>query len=70
MVGAVAGLVEGVAGDVGKVVFVFPGQGSQWAGMVLELAESLAGVCGGGWAECAGALKPFVEWSLVDVVVG
>ncbi len=41
-----AGVVRGVvaAGGVGGVVFVFPGQGSQWAGMALELLEQLGGV--------------------------
>ena len=29
--------VRGTAGDPGGVVFVFPGQGSQWAGMALDL---------------------------------
>ncbi|MCP9624650.1 acyltransferase domain-containing protein, partial [Nocardia otitidiscaviarum] len=31
------GLVRGAADSAGKVVFVFPGQGSQWAGMGTEL---------------------------------
>jgi acyl transferase domain-containing protein len=36
-----AGVVTGrAAEDAGKVVFVFPGQGGQWAGMGRELAES------------------------------
>ncbi|WP_344641721.1 ketoacyl-synthetase C-terminal extension domain-containing protein, partial [Kitasatospora cystarginea] len=32
-----AGLVQGSAGSAGKVAFVFPGQGSQWAAMAVEL---------------------------------
>ncbi|MGW5699041.1 acyltransferase domain-containing protein, partial [Streptomyces asiaticus] len=48
-------------------VFVFPGQGSQWAGMALELLES-SPVFAGRMRECADALAPFVEWSLFDVL--
>lgn len=62
--------VRGVAtGPVGPVVFVFPGQGSQWIGMGRQLyAESE--VFARGIDECAQALAPWVDWSLVDVVTG
>ncbi|MFI6173881.1 SDR family NAD(P)-dependent oxidoreductase, partial [Nocardia sp. NPDC051052] len=33
-------VVEGTAEAAGKIVFVFPGQGSQWAGMGAELLDS------------------------------
>ncbi|WP_425573855.1 type I polyketide synthase, partial [Streptomyces rhizosphaericus] len=49
------------------VVFVFPGQGSQWAGMALELLEH-SPVFAERMRECADVLAPFVEWSLFDVL--
>ncbi|MCQ8195441.1 type I polyketide synthase, partial [Streptomyces rugosispiralis] len=65
--------VAGGSGAVGEartrsgVVFVFPGQGSQWVGMALELLES-SPVFAGRMGECADALAPFVEWSLFDAL--
>ncbi|MGW8066883.1 SDR family NAD(P)-dependent oxidoreductase [Streptomyces ziwulingensis] len=68
--GPSARVVEGVAGEgLGGVVFVFPGQGSQWAGMAVELLDTCP-VFAARIAECAGALAPFVEWSLLDVLRG
>ncbi|MEU7137789.1 type I polyketide synthase, partial [Streptomyces sp. NPDC046261] len=61
------GVVTGVAGSPSGVVFVFPGQGSQWTGMALELIES-SPVFTGRMRECAEALSPFVDWSLFDVL--
>ncbi|MCG0284472.1 type I polyketide synthase [Streptomyces sp. PSAA01] len=63
-------VVRGVAArQVGPVVFVFPGHGSQWAGMGRQLyAESE--VFARGIDECARALAPWVDWSLTDVVTG
>ncbi|WP_156107376.1 type I polyketide synthase, partial [Streptomyces violaceusniger] len=63
------GVVEAAdAAEPGRsVVFVFPGQGSQWAGMALELMES-SPVFAGRMGECADALAPLVEWSLSDVL--
>ncbi|MEV5168767.1 SDR family NAD(P)-dependent oxidoreductase [Streptomyces werraensis] len=57
------------AGALGKVVWVFPGQGSQWAGMGRELLDS-SPVFAERIAECAAALEPWVDWSLVDVLRG
>ncbi|MEV1160203.1 type I polyketide synthase, partial [Micromonospora chokoriensis] len=60
-------LVSGSANpDVG-VVFVFPGQGSQWVGMAAGLLESEP-VFAARIAECAAALAPFVDWNLLDVL--
>nr|AUO14853.1 Malonyl CoA-acyl carrier protein transacylase [Amycolatopsis sp.] len=60
-------VVSGVAGKPGKVALVFPGQGSQWAGMALELAES-SPVFAARLDECAAALGSWVDWSLRDVL--
>ncbi len=51
----------------GEVVFVFPGQGSQWAGMALELSER-SEVFAARLSECAAALEPLVDWSLQSVL--
>ncbi|MGW6622059.1 SDR family NAD(P)-dependent oxidoreductase [Nocardia sp. NPDC055002] len=53
----------------GKTVFVFPGQGSQWAGMGQELLEH-SPVFAARMAECAAAMDPISGWSLLDVVRG
>ncbi|MFB9352707.1 type I polyketide synthase, partial [Streptomyces heliomycini] len=63
------GLVEGTAAEGGDVVFVFPGQGSQWAGMAVELLDT-SPVFAQRMSACADALAPHVEWSLLDVVRG
>lgn len=48
-----------------KVVFVFPGQGSQWAGMGRELLEQEP-VFKRAIERCAEAMAPHVDWSLLD----
>ncbi|MGW5714844.1 type I polyketide synthase [Amycolatopsis sp. NPDC003865] len=63
-----AGLVRGVAVE-GRTVFVFPGQGSQWLGMAVDLAERSA-VFARSMAGCADALAPHVGWELWDVISG
>ncbi|WP_328455592.1 type I polyketide synthase [Amycolatopsis sp. NBC_00438] len=47
--------------------FVFPGQGSQWAGMARDLLAA-SPVFAGTMAECAAALSEFVDWSLLEVL--
>nr|WP_281188598.1 type I polyketide synthase [Micromonospora nigra] len=64
-----AGVVTGRGGVAGKVVWVFPGQGTQWAGMGRELLDS-SPVFAERVAQCAAALEPWIDWSLVDVLRG
>ncbi|MEU0839643.1 SDR family NAD(P)-dependent oxidoreductase [Streptomyces sp. NPDC005962] len=55
------------AGEVSGVVFVFPGQGSQWAGMATELLDS-SPVFAQWMEKCARALAPHLEWNPLDVL--
>ncbi|WP_374209138.1 type I polyketide synthase, partial [Kitasatospora sp. A2-31] len=64
----VANVVEGRV-VAGRPVFVFPGQGAQWAGMAVELLDS-SPVFAGLIAECDEALSAFVDWRVVDVLRG
>ncbi|MBQ1160738.1 SDR family NAD(P)-dependent oxidoreductase [Streptomyces sp. A73] len=50
-------------------VLVFPGQGSQWVGMGVELLDASPAFAVR-IAECERALKPHVDWSLGDVLRG
>ncbi|MBA0052500.1 SDR family NAD(P)-dependent oxidoreductase [Streptomyces sp. AJS327] len=70
--GGVAGNVVSGTVDAGAgsgVVFVFPGQGSQWVGMGRGLLES-SPVFAERLAECEGALAAYVGWSLREVLCG
>ncbi|XVQ15910.1 type I polyketide synthase [Spirillospora sp. CA-255316] len=64
-----AGLTQGVEGEGGKAVFVFPGQGSQWPGMAVNLLDTSPAFAAEVEA-CAAALAPHVDWSLTDVLRG
>ncbi|MQS14926.1 acyltransferase domain-containing protein [Streptomyces kaniharaensis] len=61
-------VVTGVAEtDNPDVVFVFPGQGTQWAGMGRELLAT-SDVFRGAIEEIATAMAQFTDWSLIDVL--
>ncbi|MFH8574295.1 type I polyketide synthase [Streptomyces sp. NPDC017993] len=64
-----AGLAEGVTVNTTRPVFLFPGQGSQWAGMAGELSAT-SPVFARSMADCGRALAPFTDWSLAEVVRG
>ncbi|MFE2753905.1 type I polyketide synthase [Actinosynnema sp. NPDC059335] len=67
--GASANVVQGTAGDPGRTVLVFPGQGSQWAGMAVELLDA-SPVFARHLEACAEALAEHTDWSLLDVLRG
>ncbi|WP_228083590.1 type I polyketide synthase [Streptomyces profundus] len=66
---AAPGLVTGTVGEHGGIALVFPGQGSQWAGMARELLATSA-VFRASVDACEAALSPHVEWSLAEVLAG
>ncbi|OBJ47886.1 type I polyketide synthase [Mycobacterium sp. 1423905.2] len=65
----VTSVIRGAATPAGKTVFVFPGQGSQWVGMGVELSDT-APVFARQIEACAEAFADFVDWSLTDVLRG
>jgi len=65
----VGSVIRGTATPAGKTVFVFPGQGSQWLGMGIELLDT-APVFAQQIDACAEAFAEFVDWSLMDVLRG
>ncbi|WP_328891777.1 type I polyketide synthase [Streptomyces sp. NBC_00316] len=64
-----ARVVSGISGPVGRSVFVFPGQGAQWAAMGARLLEE-SPVFAGVVAECEAAMVGLVDWSVTDVLRG
>ncbi|WP_438024962.1 type I polyketide synthase [Sorangium sp. So ce233] len=64
-----AALAVGEARARGRVVFVFPGQGSQWPAMgraLLSQSEVFAAAV----TACDAALRPFTGWSVLSVLRG
>ncbi|MFD4483477.1 SDR family NAD(P)-dependent oxidoreductase, partial [Streptomyces sp. NPDC058471] len=61
--------VQGVARGGTRAVFVFPGQGSQWAGMGVELLDS-SPVFAARFAEVAAEIEAHVDWSVESAVRG
>ncbi|MFL6161134.1 MAG: type I polyketide synthase [Jatrophihabitantaceae bacterium] len=62
-------LVTGAAAAEVSPVFVFPGQGTQWAGMAVDLLNS-SEVFWEWMCRCDGALAPYTDWSVLDVLRG
>lgn len=67
--GEIPGVVTGRGRPQGRVAFVFPGQGAQWAGMGRDLYAQSA-TFAAMIQRCAGALEPHVDWDLADVIAG
>ncbi|CAM3161598.1 type I polyketide synthase [Saccharomonospora xinjiangensis] len=64
-----ANVVRGTVAADDRVVFVFPGQGSQWPGMASELMRE-APVFADRLAECSRALDEYLDFSVIDVLRG
>ncbi|MEV4218609.1 type I polyketide synthase [Nonomuraea sp. NPDC049725] len=64
-----AAAVLGEALPAPRPVFVFPGQGSQWAGMAVDLLDT-SDVFRDRLLSCDEALRPHTGWSVVDVLRG
>ncbi|MEW1780543.1 type I polyketide synthase, partial [Streptomyces sp. NPDC086777] len=60
-------VVTGTADVDGKTVFVFPGQGHQWAGMGAQLLET-EWVFAQAITDCANAFSTYVDWDLTAVL--
>ncbi|MGN9789442.1 type I polyketide synthase, partial [Nonomuraea sp. ZG12] len=64
-----AAVATGVAYADARPVFVFPGQGSQWAGMAVDLLDADE-TFRAALLRCDEALRPYTGWSVVDVLRG
>ncbi|MDA0637001.1 acyltransferase domain-containing protein, partial [Nonomuraea sp. MCN248] len=67
--GSSAAVVSGVAAAGARPVFVFPGQGSQWAGMAVDLLDTDE-TFRAALLRCEEALRPHTGWSVEDVLRG
>ncbi|MCP3800854.1 SDR family NAD(P)-dependent oxidoreductase [Allokutzneria sp. A3M-2-11 16] len=63
-----ANVSRGNGADGRKVVFVFPGQGSQWPDMALELWKHYP-IFRDQVLACDEALRSYTDWSIVDVLL-
>jgi acyl transferase domain-containing protein len=61
------GVTQGIAAAYARPVFVFPGQGSQWAGMAVDLLDGHPGFREE-LLRCDDAFLPYTGWSVVDVL--
>ncbi|WP_345328619.1 acyltransferase domain-containing protein, partial [Kitasatospora aburaviensis] len=63
-------VIRGTRGSLdGRAVFVFPGQGSQWAGMALDLLD-VSPAFRQHIEACERALAPHTDWRLTDTLRG
>ncbi|WP_328794265.1 SDR family NAD(P)-dependent oxidoreductase [Herbidospora solisilvae] len=62
-------LVRGQVRPLGKTVFVFPGQGSQWDGMARDLLAT-SPVFADHLHAAADAIEKYAGWNLIDVLDG
>ncbi|MEU4930125.1 SDR family NAD(P)-dependent oxidoreductase [Streptomyces yokosukanensis] len=60
-------VVRGRPAGESRIAFVFPGQGSQWAGMAADLLDT-SPVFAATMADCAAALAPVTDWDLIETV--
>jgi acyl transferase domain-containing protein/thioesterase domain-containing protein/NADP-dependent 3-hydroxy acid dehydrogenase YdfG/acyl carrier protein len=58
---------RGIARGEGQPAFLFPGYGSQWDGMAVELLDS-SPFFAEQMRRCEEALSPYIEWSVEDVL--
>ncbi|KOV67622.1 beta-ketoacyl synthase [Streptomyces sp. MMG1121] len=65
--GTAPNAVRGRPAGESRIVFVFPGQGSQWAGMAADLLDT-SPVFAATMADCAAALAPVTDWDLIETV--
>nr|QGA70078.1 type I polyketide synthase [Streptomyces sp.] len=65
--GTAPNVVRGRPATESRIAFVFPGQGSQWAGMAADLLDTSPAFAAR-MADCAAALAPVTDWDLIETV--